>query len=367
MTLKYLLEKEFKQIFRNKFMPALAVVFPLVVMLIMPWAATLDIKNIQVTVIDRDASPLSQELIQKINYSSYFTLTSLTRNYDEGITELEYGDADLIFEIPSGFESQLINFGTAPVQISVNAVNSIKGMLGQSYIMNLINEFTAENIQSDNQLSPKVEILTKNMYNPTLDYKHTMIPGLIMIIMVVLCGFLPAVNIVSEKEKGTIEQLNVTPISKLTFILAKLIPFWIIGLVALTIAFILTWLVYGLVPVGHFITLYLSSGLFILIMTGFGLVISNNSATMQQACFVMFFFAMIFIMMCGLLTPVDSMPGWAQVIASVSPATYMVNILRCVYIKGSSITDLQSDFIILTIMAVIFNVWAVLSYKKSSN
>lgn len=370
MALKYLIEKEFKQFFRNKFMPALAVIFPLMVILVMPWAATMDVKNIKVTIVDNDASTLSSRFISKIDRSSYFELSSSTRNYNEGISQLEYGHADLILEIPSGFEYDLINHGTTPIQISVNAVNSVKGMLGQSYINALAMEFSAEQQAGSNTdastATPKVNVATKNMYNPTLDYKYTMIPGLIMVIMVVLCGFLPAVNIVMEKEVGTIEQINVTPVSKFTFIFAKLIPFWIIGLVAQSLAFLFAYLIYGLAPAGSFGALYLCSVLFILIMSGFGLAISNYSTTMQQACFVMFFFVMIFIMMSGLLTPIDSMPDWAQYIAAVSPTTYMVNVLRCIYLKGSTVADLRVDFIILAVMVVIFNVWAVLSYKKST-
>lgn len=369
MVLKYLLEKEFKQFFRNKFMPVLTIVFPLIVMLVMPWAATLDIKNIEVTVIDHDHSPLSRQLIDKIDNSTYFNLTSMTKNYKDGIAQLEYGHAELIVEIPSGFEYDMVNSGTSPIQISVNAVNSIKGMMGQSYMIALASEFSNEKVDvtgnTHRHFSPKITVQTKNMYNPTLDYQKTMIPGLIMVITIVLCGFLPAVNIVIEKEKGTIEQLNVTPVSKFTFILAKLIPFWIIGFVSLSIGFLLAWLVYGLVPVGSLFTLYLFSGLFILTMTGLGLVISNHSSTMQQATFVMFFFVIICIMMCGLLTPVKSMPDWAQWVAAFTPTKYMVNVLRTVYLKGSGIADLWPDFIALTAMMLFFNIWAVLSYRKS--
>lgn len=369
MVLKYLLEKEFKQFFRNKFMPVLTVVFPLIVMLVMPWAATLDIKNIEVATVDHDRSSYSRQLIEKIEHSSYFNLSSLSPNYREGMRELEYGRAELILEIPSGFENEMVNFGYCPVQISVNAVNSIKGMMGQAYIMALLSEFSEEKTlkaeYTGEIILPKADVASKSMYNPTLDYQKTMIPGLIMVIMIVLCGFLPAVNIVIEKERGTIEQLNVTPMSKLNFVLAKLIPFWIIGLVSLSIAFFLSWLVYDLVPVGNLLTLYLFSGLFILIMTGLGVVISNNSSTVQQATFVMFFFVIINIMMCGLMTPVKSMPDWAQVIAAFTPTKYMVNVLRSVYLKGSGIADLSTDLVALLLMVIFFNVWALLSYRKT--
>ncbi len=367
--LSFLLEKEFKQFYRNKFMLGIAVVFPLVVMLVMPWAATLDIKNIQVSVVDNDLSPFSRDFIQKIEHSTYFNLSSMADNYNQGIREVEKGKADLVVEIPERFESDLINFGTVPVKVSINSVNGIKGMMGQSYIHALALQFSQEQVQlsklQSKQDIPQMDIIVKNMYNPILDYKHTMIPGLIMITMIVLCGFLPAVNIVIEKETGTIEQLNVTPIKKSSFVLAKLIPFWLIGFVAALFGFLFAWLIYGLLPVGSFATLFFFSGLFIFTMTGFGLLISNHSSTIQQAVLVMFFFVIIFIMLCGLMTPVGSMPEWAQFIAGLTPTKYIVNVLQCVYLKGSNIMDLKLDLAVLTGMMLFFNIWAILSYKKS--
>lgn len=369
MGLKYLLEKEFKQLLRNKFMVGVAVMFPLAVLLIMPWATNLDIKNIQVALVDNDHSPLSHDFIRQVEHSTYFNLQSQTGMYREALADLERWDADLILEIPAGFERDLVQFGTTPVQITINTVNSMKGVMGQSYMNELLMQYARALAETGNRpqyiASPKVELITQYMYNPTLNYRFTMIPGLIMITLIILGGFLPAVNIVVEKEMGTIEQLNVTPIGKFAFILAKLIPFWIIGLVAVSFGFLFAWLIYGLVPLGHFLTLYFFAALFILTMTGFGLLISNHSATIQQALFVMFFFVIIFIMLSGLLTPIDSMPGWAKWIAAFTPTKYVVNVLQSVYLRGSTIADLWIDMLVLIAMMLFFNIWAVISYRKS--
>lgn len=368
MTLKFLLEKEVKQFFRNPFMPKIVVLFPLVVMLLMPWAATLDIKNINTAIVDSDHSPTSFDIIQKIGNSSYFDIVSVSQHYGGAIEELEYGNADLIVEIPAGFGDNFVNLGTAPVQISVNTVNSIKGNMGQVYMSALLQEFSRDNapqkIAPGLMPAPKVGVNVKNMYNPALDYKHTMIPGLMAVIMLIVCGFLPAVNIVYEKESGTIEQINVTPVRKATFVLAKLIPFWVIGFITLSLAFLLAWFVYGLTPAGNIGVIYVFAIFFILTMTGLGMAISNHSATMQQATFVMFFFVIIFVMMCGLLTPVSSMPGWARIIAGATPTKYMVDVMRSVYIRGSGLADLKVELLALAIMTVIYNVWAVASYRK---
>ena len=367
MTLKFLLEKEFKQLARNKIMLALTGFFPLMVILVMPWAATMDIKNIRLTVVDNDRSPLSEEFVDKLAHSTYFRLVGTSPNYREGIEAVEVGEADMVLEIPDDFENSLTNTGSVPVQVSVNAVNSMLGSMAQSYITTFCREFS-QDLQAANPDTagiPTVQMTSISKFNPTMDYKYTMIPALIMISLLVLCGYLSALNIVVEKEQGTIEQLNVTPISRTSFVFAKLIPFWIIGFVSLTLGFFFAWLVYGLSPAGSLGWLYFFSALFIFAMTGFGLVISNKSSTLQQAVFVMFFFAMIFIMLSGLLTPVDSMPAWAQVISALCPTTYIVDALRNIYLKGSGFLDLLPDFIALATMLVVFNVWAVLSYKKS--
>lgn len=369
MTLKYLLEKEFKQFFRHKFMPKLVVLFPLMIMVLMPWATTLDIKDINTIVVDHDASTMSSDLVKAVNASSYFRLREVTESYEQAVNAMEFGDADLIVEIPSGFEEDYIRDGSADLLVSINTVNTTKGVLGRAYIQMLTTEFAAGEpspAQAAPALVPRLEMFVKNMYNPLLDYKHTMVPGLMVVVVMLLCGFMPAVNIVQEKELGTIEQINVTPVSKLSFILAKLIPFWIIGIFALVVSMLLAWLIYGLWPVGSLWNILLFTGLFILTMTGMGLIISNSSSTMQQATFVMLFFVMIFVMMCGLLTPVGSMPDWAQAIAAVNPTKYMVDAMRGIYLKGSDLSDLWREATALAAMALILNVWAILSYRKNS-
>ena len=193
-----------------------------------------------------------------------------------------------------------------------------------------------------------------------------MVPALMAQLLMMLCGFLPALNIVSEKEFGTIEQINVTPVSKFTFILAKLIPYWIAGLIILTIGILLARVVYGLSPAGPLWLLYFFALLFIVVISGMGLVVSNYSQTMQQAMFVMFFFLIIIMLMSGLFTPINSMPQWAQTITILNPLKYFIQVTRTVYLKGSSWGDLTAQFTALLIMAATLNTWAVFSYKKNS-
>jgi ABC-2 type transport system permease protein len=193
-----------------------------------------------------------------------------------------------------------------------------------------------------------------------------MIPAVMIMLLIMLCGFLPALNLVGEKEIGTIEQINVTPVGKFTFTLAKLIPYWIMGIVVLSLAMLIASLLYGLTPVGSLWSIYLAAALFVLSMSGLGVIIANYSNTMLQTMMLMFFIVMVFVMMSGILTPVDSMPHWAQIVTYFLPPRYLVDIMRAVYLKGSSIPELWTGYAAIALSAVIFDSWAAISYKKQS-
>jgi ABC-2 type transport system permease protein len=369
--LKFLVEKEFKQIFRNRFLPKMIVVFPFMMLLIMPLAANFETKNINVSVVDNDRSDYSGRLLRKMAVSGYFRIASVAGSYAEGLKAVELDKADIVLEIPAGFERDLVRERKASLMISANTVNGTKGGLGSSYLVSIVNDFGAEVgpelARGRSALSaPRLSVVTQFRYNPRLVYTVFMIPALMVMLMAMICGFLPALNIVGEKEKGTIEQMNVTPVRKSTFILSKLIPYWVIGFVVLSICFGVAWLVYGLVPVGSVITIYLFNSVFVLAISGFGLVISNYAKTVQQAMFMMFFFVVTFIFMSGLYTPVASMPAWAQDLSVLSPLKYFIMVMRLVYLKGSSPADLARPFLALCCFALFFNGWAVVSYRKKA-
>ncbi|MDO4160085.1 MAG: ABC transporter permease [Prevotellaceae bacterium] len=371
MVIGYLIEKELKQIVRNKFLPKLFFMLPTVMLLIMPWAANQEVKGLKLSVVDNDHSSMSRRLIQKADASEYFTLTDVSASNKKALHSVESGDADLILEIEKGFEKNLETTGIGRVMISANAVNGVKSGLGSSYLGSIVTDFSNDMKEETGLKNMAVRVQKFNTapyyeFNPHLDYKVFMVPALMVMMLTLLSGFLPALNIVGEKEKGTIEQMNVTPVGKFPFVLSKLAPYWLVGFLVLTYSMLLAWLVYGLVPAGNLLTIYLFATIYILVVSGLGLVISNNSATMQQALFVMFFFLMIFILMSGLFTPVSSMPEWAQMLTKLNPLRYFIEVMRMVYLKGSSFTELIPYFRALTIFAVVLNVWAILSYKKSN-
>jgi ABC-2 type transport system permease protein len=369
--LGYLLEKEFKQFKRNPFLPRMVIMFPMMVLLVFPLVANFEVRNIKLSVIDHDKSSYSRDLIEKVRSSGYFKLNSMESNYQDALNKVETNASDVILEIPPQFERNLIREKETNLMTTANAVNGNKGGLGTSYLVNIVMDFN-DHIRADlsqnvrKLMAPFLNIIPRYRFNPRLLYEVYMVPALMVMVLSMICGFLPALNIVSEKENGTIEQMNVTPVKKFTFILAKLIPYWIIGYVVLTICVGVAFFVWDIAPAGFPGTLYLFVTIFILAISGFGLVISNYAISVQQAMFMMFFFVLTFIFMSGLYTPIENMPAWAQMLSNFSPLKYMIQVLRMVFLKGSAFKDLLPQFYALMTFAVLFNSWAIWSYRKSS-
>ena len=202
------------------------------------------------------------------------------------------------------------------------------------------------------------------MYNPTLNVRNFMVPALMVMLVIIICGFLPTLNLVSEKEKGTIEAMNVTPVGRMTFVMSKLIPYWVIGLLVVSIAILIGWLVYGLIPVGSVLSIYLAAVLFTLVMSGLGLIIANKSATVLQSILMMFAVIMVCQLMSGLFTPIFSMPQWAQLITYAVPPRYFIEIVRAVYLKGTPLSELWMQFVILAAMGAFLCATAAATYRK---
>lgn len=371
MAIRYLIEKELLQIRRNVILPKLFVMLPLIMLIVIPYAANQEIKNLKFCMVDNDHSTLSRRLIQKIDASAYFALNGVCSNHEAAMRNIDSGDADIAIEIEHDFEQNLIKTGTAAVHVEANAVNGMKGMLAQTYMVQIITDYAAqlreERGMDAGDVSPyNADIRPRCLYNEKLDYKTFMVPAVMAMLLTLLIGFLPALNIVGEKEKGTIEQMNVTPVGRFAFIFSKLIPYWLIGLFMLAWSILLAWLLYGMIPAGSLALIFLYTSLFLLIVSSLGLIVSNYSSTLQQAALLMFFFLVIFILMSGLLTPVSAMPAWAQLITYVNPLRYFIEVLRALYLKGSGFADLQMQFFAMLAYAILSWIWAIGSYKKNT-
>ncbi len=365
--LRFLLRKEIIQFRRNKFLPRLIFAFPILIMLIAPIVANMEVRGVDVAFVDCDHSAISRRVLSHLNASKHFRVKVVTSDYLLAYGQLEAGRVDVIGSIPEEFEKSVTGGVIPKIKVDANAVNATKGMLGSQYIMRTIasalSEVAAENglaaAAADSDLTS-----VRYFYNETLDYRVYMIPAFIIILVLMVCCFIPALNLVLEKEKGTIEQINVTPVSRLEFTLSKLVPYWIIGMVVLTEGILTIGFVYGLWPEGSTGAIYLAAILFTFAMSGFAITVANGSDTMQQSIFVLFFFVMIFMLMSGMLTPLGSMPRWAQWITVVFPPRYFIHILRSIYLKGTTILELGVDYLALAGFAVVFCIVAALTYRK---
>ena len=361
MTLKYLIQKEFTQIRRNAFLPRLIVIFPIMVMCVMPWVMSMEVKNIKVTVVDNDRSTLSQQLVHSIEASNYFIFIGQMPTYHAALQQIEQSRADVVMVIPQDYSRDVAMGHQPQVLIAANAVNGTKGSMGSAYLTQIVTSSVNPDVAA---LQSRVSTLS--LYNKNLNYKLFMIPALFAIVMMLMTGFLPALNIVGEKEAGTIEQINVTPVSKWSFILAKLIPYWVIALFVITVCLLLAWAVYGITCKGPLVLVYLLVMSLALFWSSFGLMISNYSNTMQQAIFVMWFFVVMMLLLSGLFTPTRSMPVWAYATTYVNPMSYFVDAVRTVFIRGGTLSNIWHQILALLAIGSIMATWAVLSYKKNS-
>ena len=338
------------QIRRNSFLPKLIVMFPIVIMCVMPWVMQMDVKNVVVDVVDIDHTVESQRLVQQIAVSNYFIFGGQKATYAEAMKDIEKGRADIILEVRDG-----------RYLIAANAVNGTKGAMGSAYLSQIVGDAANSHLSSvTSHLSP----LT--LYNKGQDYKLFMIPALFAIVMMLMTGFLPTLNIVGEKEAGTIEQINVTPVSKWSFILAKLIPYWLIALFVITVCLLLAWIVYGITPVGPLWLIYVLAMLLALFFSSFGLIVSNYSDTMQQGVFVMWFFVVSIMLLSGLFTPTRSMPQWAYLTTYINPMHYFIDAIRTVFIRGGGLYETFHQVLALVGIGTLMGCWAVQSYKKNS-
>lgn len=378
--LGFLVQKEFKQFFRNSFLPRLLVGFPIMVILVFPWVANMEIKNVNLSIVDFDKSTLSNELIAKIEAGDYFKMVQNALSFESAKECIYLAKCDIIVEIPNDFEANMLS-QSASIALYANAINSTKGTLGAGYLSNIIAEFSAEKnakiLDSRNFGTTSanlanlanLEILSLYAYNPHLDYKLYMIPALTVMVLTLLCGFLPAFNIIGEKQSGNIEQINVSPLPKSLFIISKIIPYWIMGIAVISVCFLLAFVVYGFASKGGYGSIFVFALVYILVVTGLGLVISNYSNTLQQAMFVSYFFILDLILLSGLFTPIKSMPLWAQILTLTNPLRYFIESLRAIFLKGDSLIDtpfLWWNLCVLLCFGIALNLWAIASYKKQS-
>jgi ABC-2 type transport system permease protein len=367
-TILYIVQKEFLQISRDKFLRAVIIMVPIVQMMVLVYAATFEMKNIKIHFVDQDRSTASIELVKKFTASSFFLPVDYTSDVNAGTDNLKKNNATVVCVIPPEFGRKLSMGQSTSVQLLLNSIDGSLAEISLGYcnavIRNYSKRILIERGMAEN-IIPQVEINTRHWYNPELNYRIYMAPGILVILVTIIGWLMTGMNLVKEKERGTIEQLNVTPIRKYQFIAGKLIPFLIIGLFDLIFGLVIARILFKVPIEGSLITLFSFATIYLIAVLGIGLFISTISNTQQQVLFVSFFFVMIFTLMSGLFTSVDNMPEWGQKLNIINPMSYFIRVIRMVLLKGSGFADISKELISISIYAVCTNTMAIYRYRKT--
>jgi len=352
-------------------MPIIFVV-PIIQLIILVNAATMEMKNIRLAVVDKDLSQTSRKLIGKYTGSPFYIVELNTFSMEKAEDELMNGKIDVIIQIPSGFERHLIRENSSKIQIIINAINGMVAGISYAYIQNITTGYNMEVITSiagkSENINPLLNINITNSfwYNPQLNYKNFMVPAILVILVTVIGTLLSGINLVREKELGTIEQINVTPIRKYQFIAGKLIPFWILALLELAFGLAIGKILFNVPMVGSLWLLFGVAAIYLLVVLSLGLLISTLADTQQQAMFVTFFMLIVCIMMSGIFTSVESMPLWAQWVDRINPIYYFMRSVRMIMLKGSGFFDILTEIGSLFIFGLVMLSLSVWRYRKTA-
>lgn len=366
-----LLNKEIRQIFRNRMMLPIIFIVPLIQMIVLVYTASLDMKNIDMVVVDHSRSEASRRLVSHFEGSPFFFVRGNQHAYTDAEKMIIQDQVDVILRFAPGFEKKLFNEQETGLQLVVNAINATEAGLIQAYCNQIIASFSEELreewfLLNAGETQQQLEMSVAYWYNPLLDYKIYMLSGILVIVVTIIGMFLTAINLVIEKELGTAEQMNATPVKKYQFILAKLLPFLFIGLFELVLGLLVGRLFFDLPIRGSLLLLFAMATVFLVLVLGIGLFISTISNTQQQLMFIYFFFMVTFILMSGIFTPTESMPGWAQQANILNPMAHFMKAVRMILLKGSAFADVAKEFYTMLVYGGLMLSLAIFNYRKTT-
>ena len=378
-TLRFLLRKEFLQIRRDRAMLRMLVLVPVVQLLLLSSAATFEIRRSRMYLVDEDHSSVSRGLVQRMVASGRFELAGASasgaaadeRMLDRGVTT--------ILRVPAGFERDLVREGHATVQLVFNAEDGAAAGVLRSYASRILASYSAElgrELRPTSRTAggadapapgvPRIDLRTRGWYNAGLNYTHYMVPGILVVLVTIVATTIGAMNIVREKEIGTLEQINVTPVTRAQFIASKLLPFWLIALADLAVGLLLARVVFGIPMRGSLLLVFGAAMIYLAAALGIGLWISTVAETQQQAMFLSYAINLVYLLMSGLFTPVMSMPRWAQWVAEASPVKHFIVIMRSVLVKGADLAAIRTPLLVLTVYGAVVLALAVRQYSKTT-
>jgi len=367
-TILAIIRKEFLQIFRNRIMLPILFVVPFIQLLILVNAATLEIKNLRITFVDNDMSSTSRNIRNKFAHSPFFNTQPSYLSPGEAEEAMKKGETDIIVSFPSNFEKKLLQEGHAELQVNINAINGVVAGISSAYIQSVLNSYMKESLNKAQPMfqPTEIKVMYQHWFNPQLNYKNFMLPAILVLLVTMIGMILSTLNFVREKEIGTIEQINVTPIRKYQFIAGKFLPFLILAIAELSLGLVIGKLMYDIPILGNLGNLFLFTILYLIVVMSIGLLIAVSSRTQQQALFVLFFIMLVCIMLSGIFTSVETMPYWSQWLNHLNPIYYFMRVIRMILLKGSSFIDLLPEFISLSILAMVLFQVVLMRYRKST-
>jgi len=373
-TLRFLLRKEYLQIFRDRIMVAQLLLLPCIQLALLANAATFEIRSARLMVVDEDRSASSRGLVNRMRAAGRFELVGATMSGARADEAMMRREAGVILRIPRDFERDLVRTRHAPVQLMLNAEDGAAAGVTLSYAQRIVAEYASElsatlHVATSASEGPapgqgRLDVRARGWYNPELDYRSYMVPGILVQLVTLVATLLTALNIVREKELGTLEQLNVTPVTRGQFIAAKLIPLWSLGLVALSIGMIVARFAFHVPMRGSVLLVFGTASIYLLAALGVGLLVSTIVSTQQQAMFVTFFIILVYLLMSGLFTPIRSMPTWGQWIAQANPVMHFIEIMRAVMLRGAGLREIARSLAALTLLAAVMFSLSVRQYAK---
>src|SRR5271157_371361 len=371
--LKQMLIKEFIQVFRDKRTRFVLFGPPVIQMLVFGYAATFEIHHVPTVVLDLDHSQESRELISRFTSSPYFDVQRQLTDYRQVGDLIDRGEVTVALQINPGFAQNLRKGETAPLQVIVDATNSNTALIASGYINQIALGF-AQEYQQDRirrifpqmiERVPQVQLEPRPWYNPDLRSRWFFVPGIVGSLTLVLVVTLTAFAVVREREIGTLEQIMVTPIRPAEFILGKTLPFFLIGLLDVSLIATVGTLWFQVPFRGRILVLFVGAVLFLLCMLGVGLLISTVSSTQQQAMVTSFFFIMPAITFSGFGFPISTMPHWMQIFSYVIPLRYFLIVIRSTYLKGVGMDILWPQMAAMAGLSVALLTAAILRFHKA--
>ncbi len=365
-----IVRKEFVQIFRDPRTLALIIVMPIMQLFLLGFAATTDVRNISMAVWDQSQTPQSRELLDAFRAADYFRI-----DYFVGSTEgyqqlIESGDIRVALVIPPDYAKQLAR-GEAKVLMVLDGSDGSVGatalstsrLIGQSYATKVLEQQMA--LRGSTAVpSPPLEVRTQVWYNPDFRSAYFMIPGVVGLILSFITTILTSTAIVRERERGTIEQLIVTPIRPGELVLGKLLPYVILGLVETFEIIVLGHLFFKVPVLGSVTLIVLTSGLFLMSSLGIGLFISTIANTQQEAMLTSMMFNLPSIFLSGFLFPLQAMPKFLQVLSYAIPLRYYLVVIRSLMLKGVGFSAIQNEIIALVVFGIVIMGAAALRFRK---